>query len=164
MIVLGIDPGLALVGYGVIEYDGNRLKALEYGCITTPAHTPIDDRLHTIYKEMCALIEQYHPDEMAFEELFFNQNKTTGILVAQARGVQILAGAVNGIDIYEYKPSQIKQAITSYGKANKLQMQQSIQMLMHLPELPKPDDAADGLAVAVTHCFGQRFKDQHRMR
>lgn len=164
MIILGIDPGLALVGYGVIEYDGNRIRSLEHGCITTPANTPIDRRLKTIYDEMCALIDQYQPDEMAFEKLYFNQNKTTGIQVAHARGVQVLAGVNKGLEIYEYTPSQIKQAVTGYGKATKMQMQQSIQMLLRLTSLPKPDDAADGLGVAITHCFGQRFKEMNRMR
>lgn len=164
MIILGIDPGIALVGYGVVSFEGSSLKPLEYGCIETPAGMPIGKRLEIIDREMNALIEEHQPDEIAFEELFFYQNKTTGIMVAQARGVEVLCGVRRGIPLYEYTPSQIKQAVTGYGKAEKLQIQKSVQMLLRLSELPKPDDAADGLAVAICHVFGQRFKAQNEMR
>ena len=164
MIILGIDPGIALVGYGVISLEGNRLKCLEYGCIETKAHTPIAARLEIIDREMEKLITQFRPQEIAFEELFFHQNKTTGIMVAQARGVEVLAGVRHNLDLYEYTPAQIKQAITGYGRANKLQMQRAVQQLLRLSELPKPDDAADGLAIAICHAFGQRFKEANRMR
>lgn len=164
MIILGIDPGIALVGYGVVQYEGNTIRCLEYGCIETFAHTPIGERLEIIDRELNQIIEEHHPDEMAFEELFFYSNKTTAMMVAQARGVEVLAGIRHGLPIYEYTPMQIKQALTGYGRAGKLQMQQSIQQLLRLSVLPKPDDAADGLAVAVCHAFGQRFKEQNRMR
>ncbi len=163
MIILGIDPGIALVGYGVIRYDGNRISCLEYGCIETKAGISLPERLGIIYREMDAIISQFKPDEVAFEELFFYQNKKTAIMVAQARGVEILACQSRGLGIFEYTPLQIKQAITGYGRANKLQIQQSVQALLRLDCLPKPDDAADGLAVAICHAFGQRFKEAERM-
>ncbi|MDY3052317.1 MAG: crossover junction endodeoxyribonuclease RuvC [Ndongobacter sp.] len=164
MIIMGIDPGIALVGYGVISFDGNTLRVLEYGCIDTPAHMPIPERLVIIDRELEAIIRRYRPEEVAFEELFFYQNKTTGIMVAQARGVEVLACRKFGLALYEYTPSQIKQAVCGYGKAAKLQVQSAVQMLLRLSELPKPDDAADGLAVAICHAFGQRFKTTNEMR
>lgn len=163
MIILGIDPGIALVGYGVIDYDGNHLRCLEYGCISTPAGTPLPDRLLIIAKEMDQIIDQFQPDEVSFEELFFYHNQKTAIMVAQARGVEIYCAKKKQIPLYEYTPLQIKQSITGYGKANKIQMQKSIQSLLHLSELPVPDDAADGLAAAICHAFGQRFKEEYRM-
>lgn len=163
MILLGIDPGLALVGYGVIALEGGKLRPLEYGCIETLAGTPLPERLAIIDREMGQLIDDYKPDQMAFEELFYYRNKTTVISVAQARGVEILAGIKRGLPIYEFTPPQIKQAVTGYGRANKLQIQRSIQALLNLTELPKPDDAADGLAVAMTLAFSQRFKENYRM-
>lgn len=164
MIIIGIDPGIALVGYGVIYFDGNRLKCIEYGCIETFAHTPITDRLSTIHREMASIIQEFKPDEIAFEELFFHQNKKTAIMVAQARGVEVLTAIEHQIPIYEYTPLQIKQAITGYGRAGKEQIQRSVQALLRLDQLPKPDDAADGLAIAICHAFGQRFKEENLMR
>lgn len=163
MIILGIDPGIALVGYGVIDYDGNHIHCLEYGCISTKAGTALPDRLYIIAQEMNQLIDEFSPDEISFEELFFYQNKKTAMMVAQARGVEVLCAREKNIPIYEYTPLQIKQAITGYGRANKKQIQKSIQLLLQLTELPKPDDAADGLAAAVCHAFGQRFKEEYRM-
>ena len=164
MRILGIDPGIALVGYGVIDFDGNRLRCLEYGVIETLAHTPLAERLLIIDREMEQLIKEFHPGEVAFEELFFYSNKTTAIMVAQARGIEVLAAIKAGLSLYEYTPLQIKQAITGYGRANKLQIQRSVQALLRLNELPKPDDAADGLAVAICHAFGQQFKEENLMR
>lgn len=163
MILLGIDPGLALVGYGVIQLKEGRVTPLEYGCIETLAGMALPERLAIIDQEMEKLIDDYQPDQIAFEELFFYRNKTTIISVAQARGVEILAGVKRGLPIYEFTPSQIKQAVTGYGRANKLQIQRSIQALLGLTELPKPDDAADGLAVAMTLAFSQRFREEYRM-
>lgn len=163
MILLGIDPGLALVGYGVIQLKEGRITPLEYGCIETLAGMSLPERLAIIDQEMEKLIDDYQPDQIAFEELFFYRNKTTIISVAQARGVEILAGVKRGLPIYEFTPSQIKQAVTGYGRANKLQIQRSIQALLGLTELPKPDDAADGLAVAMTLAFSQRFREEYRM-
>lgn len=163
MILLGIDPGLALVGYGVIQLKEGRVTPLEYGCIETLAGMSLPERLAIIDQEMEKLIDDYQPDQIAFEELFFYRNKTTIISVAQARGVEILAGVKRGLPIYEFTPSQIKQAVTGYGRANKLQIQRSIQALLGLTEIPKPDDAADGLAVAMTLAFSQRFREEYRM-
>lgn len=163
MRILGIDPGLALVGYGVLDFDGSHLLCREYGCLTTEAHTPLPDRLLVIDREMKKLLDEFQPDEMAFEELFFYRNKTTAIMVAEARGVEVLAGASRQLPLYEYTPMQIKQTITGYGQAGKEQMQRSVQALLRLDQLPKPDDAADALAVAITHAFGQRFKEENRM-
>ncbi len=164
MIILGIDPGIALVGYGVISYDKNKLTCLQYGCIETMAHTPIQERLHIIHEEMGCLIDEFKPDEIAFEELFFYKNQKTAITVAQARGVEVLSAIEHNIPVYEYTPLQIKQSITGYGRAGKLQIQRSVQTFLNLSELPNPDDAADGLAVAICHAFGQRFKEQNQMR
>ncbi|MDD7543558.1 MAG: crossover junction endodeoxyribonuclease RuvC [Peptoniphilaceae bacterium] len=164
MVILGIDPGIALVGYGVIDYDGNRIRCLEYGVIETSSELTTPQRLTIIDQEMNRLFDSFRPDDVAFEELFFYQNKTNGILVAQARGVEVLAAAKRSIPIFEYTPSQIKQTITGYGRANKLQMQRSVQTLLRLSVLPTPDDAADGLAVAICHAFAQRFKEENLLR
>lgn len=151
MIILGIDPGYAIVGIGVIEYVGNKFRPLEYNAITTQAHTPTSLRLKTLYDEINIFIDKYKPDAIAIEELFFNSNAKTAILVAQARGVLIVAATNKGIPIFEYTPLQIKQAVTGYGRADKNQVQQMVKMLLSLNVIPKPDDAADALAVAICH-------------
>lgn len=164
MRVLGIDPGLALVGYGVVDFEGSRLKVLECGCIQTLPSSTLPERLEIIEEQLDRIIKEFRPDDVAMEELFFNQNKTTGIQVAQARGVQILTCTKNGLPIYEYTPSQVKMAITGYGRASKRQMQESIKRLLRLDAIPKPDDAADALCIAVSHCFGNRMKEMMRMK
>lgn len=164
MRILGIDPGIALVGYGILDVEGSRLRCQEYGCITTEANTPLDERLLIIDRELGQIIEEFQPDEMAYEELFFYRNKKTAIKVAQARGVEVLAGARRQLPLYEYTPMQVKQAITGYGQAGKRQVQLSVKALLSLEDIPKPDDAADALAVAITHAFGQRFKEINRMK
>ncbi|WP_066924046.1 crossover junction endodeoxyribonuclease RuvC [Murdochiella massiliensis] len=164
MRIVGIDPGLARMGYGIIDFDGNFLRPVTYGCIETPAHMPLPARLRQLDEQLDQLLKDAAPDEAAFEELFFYQNKTTGITVAQARGVEVNAVERLHIPLYEYTPGQIKQAMTGYGRANKTQIQNAVKMLLRLDRIPKPDDAADGLAVAITHAFGQRFKEQQRMR
>lgn len=151
MIILGIDPGYAIVGIGVIEYVGNKFRPIEYNAITTQAHTLTSLRLKTLYDEINIFIDKYKPDAIAIEELFFNSNAKTAILVAQARGVLIVAATNKGIPIYEYTPLQIKQAVTGYGRADKNQVQQMVKMLLNLNVIPKPDDAADALAVAICH-------------
>lgn len=151
MIILGIDPGYAIVGIGVIEYVGNKFRPLEYNAITTQAHTPTSLRLKTLYDEINIFIDKYKPDAIAIEELFFNSNAKTAILVAQARGVLIVAATNKGIPIFEYTPLQIKQAVTGYGRADKNQVQQMVKMLLSLNVIPKPDDVADALAVAICH-------------
>jgi crossover junction endodeoxyribonuclease RuvC len=151
MIILGIDPGLAIVGWGVIECNGSKLTTLGYGAIETPAHTPTEDRLLLIHKGMRELIERYHPDEMAVEELFFNTNITTGIRVAEARGVILMSAHAMGVKISEYTPLQVKQAVVGYGRAEKKQVINMVTMLLGLQKPPKPDDTADALAIAICH-------------
>ena len=151
MVILGIDPGYAIVGYGVIEKGRARTEVLDYGVITTPKEDSLPVRLKTIYDGMCALIEKYKPEHVAIEELFFNTNTTTGIAVAEARGVIILACLNSGVKLYEYTPLQIKQALTSNGRADKHQVQFMVKAILNLKSIPKPDDAADGLAAALCH-------------
>lgn len=164
MIVLGIDPGIAIMGYGVIEFNGNKVKVLENGVITTSSKTETPKRLEILYNNLDNIIKEYKPDEFAIEELFFNQNVKTAITVGHARGIQVLCAQQNNIDIYEYTPLQIKQAITGYGRASKKQMQMTITSLLNLRSIPKPDDAADALSVALCHVLSQRFKEQFRMK
>lgn len=164
MRILGIDPGLAIVGYGVIEASGNNFKPIDYGCILTDKDMGFPYRLKYIYESMNQLIEKYNPDEVAIEELFFNKNVKTAIAVGQARGVEILSVVNNGLDIYEYTPLQIKQAVTGYGRADKNQVQEMVKMLLNLRDIPKPDDAADALAIALCHGFSIKFKDMFKMK
>ncbi len=156
MIIIGIDPGLATIGFGVIDYSGNRFRTLDYGVLTTPAHTPIPSRLEKIYSDAQALFAKYRPDAISMEELYFSKNVTTGIPVAEARGVLLLAAQKAGVNIYEYNPAEVKQAIVGYGKAEKKQVMEMTRMLLHLDKIPRPDDAADALAIAVchAHCSG----------
>lgn len=151
MRILGIDPGVAIVGYGVIEYDKNEFKVIDYGKITTPAKTPLPKRLKMVYDSMTELIDTYKPDVVSMEELFFNTNVTTAIAVGHARGVLVLAAENAEIPLSEYTPLQIKQAVTGYGRADKNQVQQMVKMFLGLTEVPKPDDTADALAVAICH-------------
>lgn len=147
--ILGIDPGTGICGFGVIE----GTNALDYGVISTPAHTPLPDRLEDIYNSLNEIITQDQPEVMAIEKLFFKQNITTGISVAEARGVCLLVAKQRGLPIYEYSPNQIKNAICGYGMAHKPQMQEMVRVHLHLQSVPKPDDAADALAVAIVHSF-----------
>ena len=151
MIILGIDPGYAIVGFGVIEKIGHNIKVLDYGVITTPKEDTMPVRLKTIYNSLCSLIDTYKPDCMAIEELFFQNNQKTAINVAQARGVTVLAGMEKIGKLYEYTPLQIKQALTGQGRAEKQQVQFMVKAILGLNSVPKPDDAADALAAALTH-------------
>ncbi|MBO5649137.1 MAG: crossover junction endodeoxyribonuclease RuvC [Clostridia bacterium] len=151
MIILGIDPGIAIVGWGVIEFNQNRFRTVAYGAITTEAGQDVELRLNAVYEELCEIIEYYHPDEMAVEELFFTNNVTTGIPVAEARGVILLAGIRHGLRIAEYTPMQVKAAISGYGKAEKSQVMTMVTQILRLKSTPKPDDTADALAIAVCH-------------
>ncbi len=157
MIILGIDPGYAIVGVGVVEYVGNKFRTLEYNAITTPAGMPTVERLQKIYQEMNMYIDKYSPDVMAIEELFFNSNQKTAINVAQARGVLLVAAANRNIPINEYTPLQVKQAVTGYGRADKAQIQQMVKMMLGLNAIPKPDDAADALAIAICHAHSNKM-------
>lgn len=151
MIILGIDPGYAIVGWGVVEYNGSKFKTLGYGAIETPAHTPTEDRLLMIYQGLEQIIKKYHPEQMAVEELFFNTNITTGIKVAEARGVILMCAKKLGVSVFEYTPLQVKQAVAGYGRAEKKQVITMVTMMLGLQAPPKPDDTADALAIAVCH-------------
>lgn len=151
MRILGIDPGYAIVGYGVVDYNKNRFATVGYGAVTTKAKTPFEDRLNVIFNDMLEIIDKYKPDELSIEKLYFNTNTTTAIDVAQARGVIILAACQRGIKINEYTPLQVKQAITGYGKAEKHQVMEMIKSFLNLKAVPKPDDTADALALAICH-------------
>ncbi len=151
MRILGIDPGYAIVGYGVLEFDNVHFKTVNYGAITTNPETPFDKRLEEIYSDTSSVIEMFKPDCMSIEKLYFNTNITTGIDVAQARGVIMLAAAQRGVPIFEYTPLQVKVAVTGYGRAEKHQMQEMTKNILHLKEIPKPDDTADALAIAICH-------------
>lgn len=157
MIIIGIDPGYAIVGIGVTEYAGNKFRTLEYGAITTPAGMNTVDRLKKIYDEMTMYIEKYSPDAIAIEELFFNSNQKTAINVAQARGALLVAAANKNIPISEYTPLQVKQSVTGYGRAQKGQIQQMVKMILGLNVIPKPDDAADALALAICHAHSNKM-------
>ena len=148
---MGIDPGLATQGVGFISYDGVRFAPLWYGPVLTPAHTPLQERLVSIFDQTTELIGLYRPDAVAMEELFFNTNTTTAFAVAQARGCAMLAAAKQGLSVYSYTPLQVKQAVTGYGRADKQQMQQMTRAILNLRAIPKPDDVADALAVAICH-------------
>ena len=151
MIILGIDPGVATIGFGLVRAERNRNQLLRYGVITTPPGIPLSNRLLQISNDMEELIHAFHPDEMAVEELFFTKNITTGIAVAHGRGVILLAAEKLGVPVFEYTPMQVKQAVLGYGKAEKRQVMLMTQRLLHMKEIPRPDDAADALALAICH-------------
>ena len=156
MIILGIDPGLAIMGFGIIESDGSRHRLIQFGTLGTLAGEPLPVRLRTIFNAVQQLIGTYQPDQIAFEELFFSRNVTTALSVGAARGVALVAAAEHTENLYEYTPMQIKQAVAGYGKAEKQQVQQMVRMLLRLQDIPRPDDAADALAVAITHAHSAR--------
>lgn len=151
MRILGIDPGVAIVGFGVLDTDKGKQQLVKCGVITTPAHTRLSSRLNSIYLDMLELISTFHPDAVAIEELFFNTNITTGISVAQARGVILLACYQSNVEVFEYTPSQVKQAVVGYGKARKTQVMDMVKRILLLQDVPKPDDAADAVAIALCH-------------
>lgn len=151
MRILGIDPGYAIVGFGILETDRGQARLVRCGAINTPAGVPMPRRLLQIQQDMEILIADFQPDAMAIEELFFNTNVTTGIGVAQARGVILAAAAKLGVEIFEYTPSQVKQAVVGYGKAEKHQVMDMTKRILKLPAVPKPDDAADAVAIALCH-------------
>ncbi len=164
MVVLGIDPGLATLGWGLLKSDRGRFETVDYGVVLTPKEESLPVRLAMLEEGVNELIDKYHPDEIALEELFFNNNITTGINVAQARGVILLTCVKKCGRLYEYTPLQIKQALTGYGRADKKQMQIMVKTLLRLDNIPKPDDAADALAVALTHCQTSRFSSSFGIR
>lgn len=151
MRILGVDPGVATIGFGVVETEGHKHKLLKCGVITTPAHTSLSSRLEQIFRDMADLLDLFKPEAVSVEELFFNTNITTGIAVAHARGVILLACRLAGVPIYEYTPLQVKQAVVGYGRAEKKQVMDMVKRLCALPAPPKPDDAADAVALALCH-------------
>ena len=163
MVVLGIDPGYAIVGWGVIDFNGTTYRPKAFGAITTDAHTDFNLRLEKIYDDMLTILKNAKPDALAIEKLFFTTNVTTAILVAQARGVILLAAQQCGVKVYEYTPLQVKVAVTGYGKAKKPQVMEMTRRLLHLKEVPKPDDTADDLAIAITHTHAAGTKLRENM-
>ncbi|MHB1419066.1 MAG: crossover junction endodeoxyribonuclease RuvC [Bacillota bacterium] len=159
MLVLGIDPGTAITGYGIVETRGHSLKTVAYGQIVTSAGEPMPERLHIIYNDLTELIKIYSPEAMAVEKLFFNKNTRTALSVGQAVGVTMLAAACASIKVTEYTPLQVKQAVVGYGRAAKEQVQQMVKMLLGLEEIPRPDDIADALALAICHCHAHSLQD-----
>lgn len=170
MRVLGVDPGYAIAGYGVVERAKTGYSVITFGAVTTPSHTPFEDRLSEIYDDFCSLFAAYQPDAMAIETLFFTTNKTTAMAVAQARGVILLAAKQAGVPMFEYNPLQVKQGVAGYGKATKKQVQDMVKRLLHLKKTPQPDDAADALAIALCHAhasgslqFGRHVTKRQKM-
>ncbi len=153
MRILGIDPGYAIVGYGVLDYNSGHFDVVGFGAITTGADMDFSKRLEAIYNDMCQIIDMYKPDEMSIEKLFFNTNQKTVIDVAQARGVTLLPAIQRGIPVYEYTPLQVKNAIVGYGRAEKKQVQEMTKTILKLKDIIKPDDTADAVAIAVTHGY-----------
>lgn len=160
MRILGIDPGYAIMGWGVVDYIGNRLTPVAYGSLETEAHTPAEDRLLALYEGLIEIIEKYQPEEASIEELFFNNNAKTAIIVGEARGIALLACRQNNLAISEYTPLQIKQSLVGYGRADKKQVQQMVKTILNLEKVPKPDDTADALAASICHAHssGSRMR------
>jgi crossover junction endodeoxyribonuclease RuvC len=158
VLVLGIDPGLATTGYGLVRETDSGLQAVAYGVVLTPAKCPLPVRLQQLYRELSALLQAYQPDEGAVEELFFSRNVRTAMIVGQARGVALLAMADAGVSVTDYTPLTVKQAVSGFGGADKNQMQNTVKMLLQLESIPRPDDAADALAVAICHLHSSNLK------
>jgi crossover junction endodeoxyribonuclease RuvC len=164
VIILGIDPGIAITGYGVIDYEGNKFSTIDYGAITTEAKLAMPERLLILNKGIKDLARKYKPDAFAIEELFFNKNVKTALTVGHARGAIIVAACEEGLNIYEYTPLQVKQAVVGYGRAEKHQVQQMVKMILNLNEVPKPDDVADALAIAICHAHSSRAGELFRIK
>lgn len=156
MVIMGIDPGFAITGYGIVKYEGNKFTPIDYGAITTESSMELPKRLLHLHNGLRELIDRYKPSAISIEELFFNKNIKTALTVGHGRGVAVLAAAQSGIDVFEYTPLQVKQSVVGYGRAEKAQMQQMIKIILNLSKVPKPDDVADALAVAV--CHGHSYK------
>ena len=161
MRIIGIDPGYAIVGYGVIDYIGNKFKIVEYGAITTESNQNMNERFKSIHDDLNTIIERTKPEFLAIEELFFNSNQKTAINVAQARGVLLLSALNHGISVHEYTPLQVKQAVVGYGREKKKQVQLLVKSILGLEKVPKPDDTADALAIAVCHAHSYNPRVQN---
>ena len=160
MRIIGIDPGLARAGFGIIEGNAQHMKPVHYGCMTTVAGLDLPIRLKLLYDQINLILDEFQPTVIAVEELFFNRNVTTAFSVGQARGVFLLAAVSKGLTYYEYTPAQVKQAVTGYGKADKMQIQRMVKVLLNLNEIPKPDDTADALAIAICHLQSSGWQDR----
>ena len=158
MRIIGIDPGYAIMGYGILDYNGNRFKTVNYGSIETKAGVPMPERLKLLYDGLTEIIQEYKPDEASIEELFFNRNVTTAIGVGEARGIAMLACVEGGLSVSEYTPMQIKQALVGYGKAEKKQVQMMVKTILNLKEVPRPDDTADAVAAAFCHAHSRNSR------
>ena len=158
MLVMGIDPGIATTGYGVCRYDGGKFSYVDCGVVETAKGQMVEIRLEHVYKSVLTLLERFSPEALAIEELFYHNNQKTFINVAQARGVVLLAARQKGVPVHEYTPLQVKQSVTGYGRAEKYQVQEMMRVIFHLPGIPKPDDAADALAIAACHCYRSHSK------
>lgn len=156
MRIIGIDPGIGRCGWGVIETEKGKLSTLNYGCIETSPKKSVEKRLEEVHNEISNLIKKYSPEVLSIEDLFFNNNAKTAFVVGQARGVILLAAAENNLEVAIYTPLQVKLALTGYGRAEKPQVGQMVKVLLKLKEIPKPDDTADGLAIAITHAFSNK--------
>ena len=159
MKILGIDPGIGRMGWGIVRVENGKLRVENYGCIETEANSPVTDRLKIVYEEVTRFITEYTPEALAIEELFFNTNAKTAFIVGQARGVVLLAAAQHNIPVSIYTPLQVKMALTGYGRAEKSQIGQMVKTLLKLSSIPKPDDTADALAIALTHAFSMKMNN-----
>lgn len=160
MRILGIDPGFAITGYSIIDYVGNKFNLITSGAVTTEAGVSFPLRLEKIYRDLDVIIKEYKPDAMSIEELFFNNNAKTAINVAQARGVTLVVARMNDLATYEYTPLQIKQAVTGYGRADKMQVQRMVKMILNTEKLPKLDDITDSMAIAICHAHSAKFSQK----
>lgn len=164
MIILGVDPGIATLGYGIIKYEGNKFLTIDYGAVLTSSKSSMPERLAVLHRSLTDLINKYRPDVFSVEELFFNKNVKTALTVGHARGIALLAAYENQLDIYEYTPLQVKQAIVGYGRAEKQQIQQMVKVLLNLKSVPKPDDVADALAIAICHAHSSHAGELFRIK
>jgi crossover junction endodeoxyribonuclease RuvC len=158
MVILGLDPGTATTGFGIISYEDDKYSLLDYGCITTPKTSCLADRLNQISRDLEEIVKDSNPDEIAIEEIFFSKNIKTAIHVAHARGALMQKLSSEGYSINEYKPQQVKEAVCGYGKAEKIQVQKMVQLILRMEDMPRPDDAADALAVAICHGNGLKLR------
>ncbi len=163
MIILGIDPGLAISGYGIINYSGNKFEVIDYGAVITESTEEFPKRLKKLFDCYMNIFEVYKPEAVAIEELFYNKNTKTAIAIAEARGIHLLAAENKNIPLYEYTPLQVKQGIVGYGRAEKKQIQEMVRVILKLDAVPKPDDVADGLALAICHAHSLKFAESFRI-